>query len=1670
MPFGVIKYLTTLLLFFTALLCEAQYSKVHYLPPTYNQNSKIQFSTITVTTLVEQPFDVSITNASGTYSNTLSGLSKTNPITVTLPMGDDDGIFRSYDGKTNMVLNSEGFIITADEYFFASQIHSVASQAAVIAPKGLAGLGTEFYSGHLYSQAGNTGVRSHFISVIASEDNTTVTFNNPRVNWEGQPNVFSVLLNRGESYVVAAPFNYIKNLSVTDKFNAFNGTHVVSDKPIAMNSGSFLASYSSSGLQDAGVDQIVPVDQLNNEFILVKGQASDILIETALIVATEDNTDIFVNGNSSPYSTLNKGEYTIITGDNYDNGTMHLKTSNPAMVYQNLAGSNSYMTLGMVFVPGLMEDASRSVLISGANSIGSISIYVVAKTGETVLINGVEIESTPIENLGNSAWVSYRIVPSEINSLYCESGNNCANQGQDANFLIESTGPINAAISLVSGAVGAAGYFSGFASVNTDVGVSDFGTLEYTLSCIQDTVSLFAKGASSYSWDSPSGDMNFISEVNDSTYLFNYDQSGDEGPFTYRVIMESTSILGYVQNDTVLLTINVDFTPECEKDFINEDTLFICLGDSIQINANNVNETQWYGEEAFTLISDSTIEAKPTKTTKYYFSNFVKKKNALINGDFEEPNLGIFAFIYASAVPGWNTTASDNQIEFWYDGFLGAPAYSGNQFVELNANMSSALYQDIPTTPNTKLMWGFAHRGRDAIDQMDFEVGPPDGPYEKIGTFSDGPTWKFYSGIYEVPDGQNLTRFYYTSTQGGSYGNLLDAIEFYTLQEEKDSIVIVVNNLPSVYLGKDTAVCSNEPFILNADSSENYLWNTSDTTRSIAIDSAGDYIVTITDENKCEAQDTISVELISCETNFVSQDTFEICRGDTLVISSENVSSETWWSEDEFNLINNSSIEVFPSSSPAVYYVGSSIIYADTIVVVVHDKPNVELNEDTTICSGDEIILKANVTGSYTWSTNENSSEIKVKNPGIYHLEIESSKGCLGRDSMELTIQELPNLNLGEDTSICDGEEVVFDTQLGELIHEWNNGDSTSQIKTSDNGIYSVKVIDDFGCYSTDSVELTLINLPYVNLGNDTSLCNGEILNLSAGNFELNHLWNTLETTDALVISSSGTYSVSVTDDFGCSKNDTINVIFHNLPSLNIGNDTAVCEGESIVLKVDNIEYDFVWNTGETASSINVSHEDLYSVDVVDENGCSNSDSVYLKINEIPTLDINKDTTICEGDTIAIIAESSALQYFWNTGDSTKNIVTSQEGIYSVTVRSRLGCVNSDSLYLSVNEIPQIDLGNDTTICRGAELVLNTNSSGYIYTWNSGENFHKIKVYDAGVYSVEVSDEVGCKDHDTIEVYVRELPVVDLGNDTLICENENLTLYSNYGEGYDIVWSTTSTENNITINSAGLYRIKVFDDLGCLGKDEINVSEEILPDPFSEKTRSFCEGNGLDLAPDPGFEDYNVYWLENKYSENHTIFESGVYSGIIEGNNCLDTHQIFVTKIDTPDSRVKDVNSVGFYCFEYQTTHLNVLTNDEENEVIKWDDFGETNKVEITEAGTYFVTVSNESCSSRHSFTVEDYCPGNLYIPNSFTPNNDGLNDVFKPVYHGTIEKYQFTVYNRWNRVVFTTNNINEGWNGIYENEMQTNDVYVYRISYNYVTQYGGRKNEERTGTVTLLR
>ncbi|UPZ17843.1 T9SS type B sorting domain-containing protein [Flavobacterium humidisoli] len=155
-----------------------------------------------------------------------------------------------------------------------------------------------------------------------------------------------------------------------------------------------------------------------------------------------------------------------------------------------------------------------------------------------------------------------------------------------------------------------------------------------------------------------------------------------------------------------------------------------------------------------------------------------------VNNDFEEPLVSISAEMVAQAnVPGWKTTAPDGIIEFWKNGSMNGTAYSGNQYIELNAYFQAGVYQDYDSAKNKLFNFSFAHKGRAGRDEMVLKAGPPGGPYTIITTAStDNVAWKVYSGNYTVPLSQNTTRFIFEAiksfTNDPTVGNFLDAINF----------------------------------------------------------------------------------------------------------------------------------------------------------------------------------------------------------------------------------------------------------------------------------------------------------------------------------------------------------------------------------------------------------------------------------------------------------------------------------------------------------------------------------------------------------------------------------------------------------------------------------------------------------------------------------------------------------------------------------------------------------------------------------------------------------------------------------------------------------------------------------------------------------------------------
>ena len=1136
---------------------------------------------------------------------------------------------------------------------------------------------------------------------------------------------------------------------------------------------------------------------------------------------------------------------------------------------------------------------------------------------------------------------------------------------------------------------------------------------------------------------------------------------------------------------------------ECIIDFIPTDTLFVCKGQSVDITAEGVDVAEWSGAESFAQLNDSTIKAQPAKTTYYYLSSFTKKQNALVNGDFESPNLGGFQIVDANTIDGWNTTASDNKIEVWPNGFLGVPAYSGQQFVELNANMQSALYQDMPTTPGTKLMWGFAHRGRNGIETVDFEVGPPGGPYVKIGSYSDGKAWGYYNGVYEVPAGQSTTRFYYSSKDPGASGNLLDAIEFFTLEEEKDSVLVIVRDVFSVDLGKDTFVCEGESIILkdlNA-SSGNYAWSEGSAADSLVIFTGGDYSLKVTDPNGCEAHDTVKVIIdYNCKKSLCGQD----------------VNYNTWSQKghpDFGNWVVSSDgkrVTQTVNSSPT-FFIGNR----DHINVRFSGQMRVGSSDDDWIGmvfgfeSPDSPITSYPFTIKtlvMSWKQARQIWSGQVWPEGFSLFKVD--KVINNRTDLE-NLFRLQQAAPGEIEVLATNYEPDGSTGLG-----WkDNTDHQIMVDYTSSNITvfidGTEVINVNGCFAPGKIgffndsqeDVTYSNFTYQYKANIVSdrdtVCIGDPIQLSVNGGETcpfhdyypegtQYAWEmgdgqtySLKDSVGHTYQSAGKYTVKLTlsDASTCVSEAEKELWVGAYPTINLGKDTTICFGDSITLEAKSNANNFEWNNGDTTRSIRVQQAEEYWVKAMNEFLCVTADTLTLGVHDLPVVDITNDTTICQGDTIMLDAKNNGATYQWTNGQKSQNVKAAVEGVYKVVVTDPSGCENSDSLYLTVQDLPVFDLGGDQRICKGTTTVLTVNIPGLTYQWSNGATSQEITIADAGQYKAEVRDNLGCYYADSMQLNVNPLPVVNLGSDTSLCEWESLTLNAK-NDGHSYLWNTGAVSQTITLNSAGQYGVSVKDSIGCEGRDSMNVLIDAVPDPFTEKDFSFCEGDTLLLTPVSYPFDDEFSWLEgSSNSDSILVWKSGVMNGLVVSYHCQDTFAVNVSVLDTPDVEIVDLSGQIHYCFDYEYPTLEIQGEDAGIVEAYWkpsEEYGIS--IQAKTSGIHTLEVNDGYCASVYQTILQDYCDPQLYIPNAFSPNDDGQNDVFKPVTK-YVTNYLLLIYDRWGNVVFRSTNPEEGWDGNSRagNPMEIG-VYVYKLEYGFDTERGGENGNEFTGTVTLVR
>lgn len=470
-----------------------------------------------------------------------------------------------------------------------------------------------------------------------------------------------------------------------------------------------------------------------------------------------------------------------------------------------------------------------------------------------------------------------------------------------------------------------------------------------------------------------------------------------------------------------------------------------------------------------------------------------------------------------------------------------------------------------------------------------------------------------------------------------------------------------------------------------------------------------------------------------------------------------------------------------------------------------------------------------------------------------------------------------------------------------------------------------------------------------------------------------------------------------ITTSCGIAKDSLLLTVSASPGAVNLGPDTSICTGNSILLNAHKGYASYQWNNGSVDSFLTVTSPGKYYVAVTDACGNFFSDTVIVSPAPPIAFDIGPDRMKCNEDTLQLAAPSGFLNYTWgpvyNINTQTGRQVVVQPGIdtfYFVKAEKTAGCFAWDTINIKVNYSPDIDLGGDISFCTGEVATLIAPAGFDQYQWSNGTLSQQAYVNTPGSYSVIGTTAEGCQSYDAVNVLnVWANPVVTLDPDPALCIGSTRTLQAGNYSSY--LWQDGSVSASFVVAGTGTYYVTVLDNHQCAGSDTVHITT-LLPAPadFLPADTAICNYGTFLLKPVGNYNNYT--WSNNSSSSSINITVPGIYW-----------------------LQVKDVNN----------------------------------------------------CTGRDSILIGlKECLKGFNIPTAFTPDNNGLNDYFKPVIGGTVKQYQFTIYNRWGQLVFTTKDLYKGWDGTFGGIAQDMNVLAWTCTY----QLEGEAVKQEKGTVVVIR
>lgn len=707
----------------------------------------------------------------------------------------------------------------------------------------------------------------------------------------------------------------------------------------------------------------------------------------------------------------------------------------------------------------------------------------------------------------------------------------------------------------------------------------------------------------------------------------------------------------------------------------------------------------------------------------------------------------------------------------------------------------------------------------------------------------------------------------------------------------------------------------------------------------------------------------------------------------------------------------------------------TACVYTDSVFVDVGEPFSIVVTSDTTLCDVAGILLEATPTSgsghTWSWSPAATLTNATIENPTAtplattaYAVEVTTEQGCVAQDTVTITVGQLLDLSVSvSPASICAGEEVQLTAAVAGgvtgVTHSWTP---------------AVSIDDPSSASTTASPVVTTLFVDVV--------------------------------TDTLT---------------GCVLLDSVLVEVTSLLNATATPDTLVCIGTGLQLQVEHDVPDpatITWEPAALLSGPNTAtpivqfdSTMVYTVMVTDVDGCSAFDTVLVTV-DLSNIDILSDTAFCAGGSVLIDAGFPDYLHAWNTGATGQTLLADTSGSYTVTITSPEGCVRSHTTAVVVHPLPVVDLGTDPGLCVGESWTLDAGNILADHVWNTGATSQSITVQANGLYLVSVTDALGCSNADSVSLVFHPLPVIAL-TDTTVCVSEVITVDAgNPGSTYQ--WSTGETTRSIDVaGTSATLQVVVTTAENCADSADVSITFIPFPPLDLGPDTALCDGEAISF--DVTGAGLTYLWSTGSQAPEATFTDDAtVWSNVFNGY-CTSTDTVALIFNPLPIARLAPSYET---CLDVPPNRV-LLDAGNDGCRYSWSTGDTTAVIEATEYGVHTVLITTpEGCSIEDGTVLLEYCPSVIHLPNGFTPNGDGVNDLFAPI--GTnIATMELSIFDRWGQLIHTGQDANAFWDGTMDGTVVKDGVYVWRLICRFhvdASRTLAGPEEERTGHVTVLR